>query len=242
MYSRRDFMGSAAVLAGASAISGRAQAAGIPEAATALSSATQPPLPATNGQDYQPVVTLNGWTLPWRMNGAWKEFHLVAEEVTREIAPGMTVTLWGYNGQTPGPTIEAVEGDRVRIYVTNKLPEHTSVHWHGMLVPNGMDGVGGLTQPHIPPGQTFVYEFAIKNSGTFMYHPHADEMVQMAMGMMGSFVIHPREPSLHRVDRDFIFLMQSYDIDPGAYMPKVMTMTEFNLWSWNSRVFPCIDP
>ncbi len=134
-------------------------------------------------------MTLNGWTLPWRMNGDWKEFHLVAEPVVREIAPGMKAHLWGYNGQSPGPTIEAVEGDKVRIFVTNKLPEHTTVHWHGMLLPNGMDGVGGLTQPHIKPGKTFVYEFVLQKSGTFMYHPHADEMVQMAMGMMGFFVI-----------------------------------------------------
>jgi FtsP/CotA-like multicopper oxidase with cupredoxin domain len=75
--------------------------------------------------------------------------------------------------------------DKVRIFVTNKLPEHTTIHWHGMLLPNGMDGVGGLTQPHIEPGKTFVYEFAIKASGTFMYHPHCDEMVQIVMGMMG---------------------------------------------------------
>src|ERR1700729_1966626 len=101
--------------------------------------------------------------------------------VEREFAPGMTVHLWGYNGQSPGPTIECVEGDKVRIFVTNKLPEHTTVHWHGMLVPNGMDGVGGVTQPHIEPGKTFVYEFQLKASGTFMYHPHSDEMVQMGM-------------------------------------------------------------
>jgi hypothetical protein len=105
-----------------------------------------------------------------------------------------------------------------------------------------MDGVGGLTQPQIKPGQTFVYEFAIRKSGTFMYHPHADEMVQMAMGMMGSIIVHPRDPNLHRVDRDFVFLMSTYDIDPGSYLPKVTTMTEFNMWTWNSRVFPGIDP
>jgi manganese oxidase len=202
----------------------------------------QPPLVPASGPAYQPVVTLNGWTLPWRMNGDWKEFHLVAEPVLREIAPGMKAHLWGYNGQSPGPTLECVEGDKVRIFVTNKLPEHTTVHWHGMLVPNGMDGVGGLTQPQIKPGQTFVYEFVIKKSGTFMYHPHADEMVQMAMGMMGFFVVHPRDPSQYRVDRDFVFLMSTYDIDPGSYLPKVMTMTDFNLWTWNSRVFPGIDP
>jgi FtsP/CotA-like multicopper oxidase with cupredoxin domain len=242
MYSRRDFVGSAAVLAGAGALSARSRAAGLPEAASAVSPATQPPLAARNGQNYQPVVTLNGWTLPWRLSGDWKEFHLVAEPVMREMAPGMQARLWGYNGQSPGPTIEAVEGDQVRIFVTNKLPEHTTVHWHGMPVPNGMDGVGGLTQPAIEPGKTFVYEFVLKRSGTFMYHPHADEMVQMAMGMMGSFIVHPRDPQLHRVDRDFVFIMSSFDIDPGSSLPKVMTMTDFDLWAWNTRVFPGIDP
>jgi FtsP/CotA-like multicopper oxidase with cupredoxin domain len=152
----------------------------------------------------------------------------------------MKAHLWGYNGQSPGPTIECVEGDRVRVFVTNKLPEHTTVHWHGVLLPSGMDGVGGLTQPHIPPGKTFVYEFAMKKSGTFMYHPHSDEMVQMAMGMMGSLVVHPKDPSFNRVDRDFVFIINAYDIDPGSYVPRVATMTEFNLWTWNSRAFPGI--
>jgi FtsP/CotA-like multicopper oxidase with cupredoxin domain len=111
----------------------------------------QPPLFPSSGPEYRPVVTLNGWTLPWRMKGGWKEFHLIAEPVVREFAPGMKVRLWGYNGQSPGPTIEAVEGDKVRVFVTDKLPEHTTIHWHGVLLPNGMDGIGGLTQPHISP-------------------------------------------------------------------------------------------
>jgi FtsP/CotA-like multicopper oxidase with cupredoxin domain len=241
MLSRRNLITSAAVLAGASAVSGRVQAAAVPEAPRTETNTMQPPLFPTTGQEYQPVVTLNGWTLPWRMNGDWKEFHLVAEPVVREIAPGMKAHLWGYNGQSPGPTIEAVEGDKVRIFVTNKLPEHTTVHWHGMLLPSGMDGVGGLTQPHIKPGKTFVYEFVLQKSGTFMYHPHADEMVQMAMGMMGFFVVHPRDPNFMRVDRDFVFLLSAFLIDPGAYVPKVNEMTDFNLWTWNSRVFPGID-
>src|SRR6202049_933501 len=242
MLSRRNFLCTATVLAIATAISGRVQAANTPEAPFMNKATMKPPLHPTSGPDYNPVVTLNGWTLPWRMNGDWKEFHLVAEPVEREFAEGMKAYLWGYNGQAPGPTIEAVEGDKVRIFVTNRVPEHTTVHWHGMLVPNGMDGVGGLTQPHINPGKSFVYEFAVNRSGTFMYHPHADEMVQMAMGMMGFLVVHPRDPDLHRVDRDFVFLMSSYDIDPGSYVPKVATMTEFNLWTWNTRVFPGIDP
>jgi FtsP/CotA-like multicopper oxidase with cupredoxin domain len=129
----------------------------------------------------------------------------------------------------------------VRIFVTNRLPEHTTIHWHGILLPNGMDGVGGLTQPQIPVGKTFVYEFQMKKSGTFMYHPHADEMVQMAMGLMGFLVVHPKDPKFMPVDRDFVFLMNAYDIDPGSATPKVATMMDFNLWSWNSRVFPGID-
>jgi manganese oxidase len=242
MLSRRNFLtGSAVAVVGAAMVSGRAQAAAIPEAPSTSSPTMQPPLAPTNGQDYQPVVTLNGWTLPWRMNGEWKEFHLVAEPVVREIAPGMKANLWGYNGQTPGPTIEAVEGDKVRIFVTNKLPEHTTVHWHGMLIPNGMDGVGGLTQPHIPVGKTFVYEFELKDSGTFMYHPHSDEMVQMAMGMMGTFVVHPKDPAFRRVDRDFAFVMSAYRFDPGTSLPKVAEMTDFNIWTFNARVFPGID-
>jgi len=240
--SRRDLVGTSGLaLLGAAAISGRVQAQSIPEAPTITTNTMQPPIYPKSGPDYQPVVTLNGWTVPWRQNGDWKEFHLVAEPVEREMASGMIARLWGYNGQSPGPTIEAVEGDKVRIFVTNKLPEHTTIHWHGMLLPNGMDGVGGLTQPHIKPGKTFVYEFELRKSGTFMYHPHADEMVQMAMGMMGMFVVHPLDPKSYRVDRDFVFIMSAYDIDPGTYLPKVAEMTDFNLWAWNSRVFPGID-
>ncbi len=239
--SRRSFLSSTGALLGAALVT-KAQAAAIPEAPSQAHATTQPPLVPTAGPDYNPVVTLNGWSLPWRMKSGWKEFHLVAEPVVREIAPGMKANLWGYNGQSPGPTIEVVEGDKVRIFVTNKLPEHTSIHWHGQRLPNGMDGVTGLTQPGIKPGQTYVYEFVAQRPGTFMYHPHADEMMQMAMGMMGFWVTHPKDPSLHRVDRDFVFLLSAYDIDPGSYTPKVSTMLEFSMWTWNSRSFPGIDP
>ncbi len=242
MVSRRDFIRTAGATVLGAGIVSKAGAASVPEAPMSKSAETMPPLVPPNGRPYNPVVTLNGWTLPWRMNQGWKEFHLLAEPVVREMAEGMNAHLWGYNGQSPGPTIECVEGDKVRIFVTNKLREHTTVHWHGILLPNGMDGVGGLTQPQIPPGKTFVYEFQMTKSGTFMYHPHADEMIQMAMGMYGSLVVHPKNPNHYKVDRDFIFVMTAYDIDPGSYTPRVNTMTDFNMWTWNSRVFPGIDP
>ncbi|MEZ0000031.1 multicopper oxidase family protein [Sinorhizobium fredii] len=241
MFNRRQLLGASAALV-SSAAWAKTSNMGLPEAAVMETAETQPPLKPTSGPDYNPVVTLNGWTLPYRMNNGVKEFHLVAEPVEREMAEGMTAYLWGYNGQSPGPTIEAVEGDRVRIFVTNKLPEHTTIHWHGMILPSGMDGVGGLTQPHIPVGKTFVYEFDLVKSGTFMYHPHSDEMVQMAMGMMGMFIIHPKDTKFMPVDRDFVFLLNAYDIDPGSYVPRIMEMTDFNMWCWNSRVFPDISP
>jgi FtsP/CotA-like multicopper oxidase with cupredoxin domain len=240
---RRAFLAGAAFSAVAASSVSRVALAALPEPVIQTSAGTAAPLAPPTGRPYRPVVTLNGWTCPWRMNNGVKEFHLVAEPVEREIAPGMVARLWGYNGQSPGPTIEVVEGDHLRIFVTNRLPEHTTIHWHGQRLPNGMDGVGGLTQPQIPVGKTFVYEFVARRPGTFMYHPHADEMTQMAMGMMGLWITHPKgtHPLIREVERDFCFLLNAYDIEPGASVPRVNTMLEFNLWTWNSRAFPGID-
>ncbi len=198
--------------------------------------------PGMPGRDYTPVITPNSVPLPWHIVDGVKVFHLVAEPVTHEFAPGLISQCWGYNGRTIGPTIEAVEGDRVRIYVTNKLPTATTVHWHGILGPNGMDGVTGLTQPAIEPGQTFKYEFPLRQNGTFMYHPHRDEMTQQAMGMMGMFIIHPRGGEERRVDRDFVLLTSEWRIDAGTRRPNPNEMVEFNLFTFNSKAFPATDP
>jgi FtsP/CotA-like multicopper oxidase with cupredoxin domain len=245
---RRSFFAGAAATAVVATSVNRVALAAIPEAVQQTSADTAGPWTPSGvtgaGRPYNPVVTLNGWTAPWRMNNGVKEFHLVAEPVVREMAPGFIVNMWGYNGQSPGPTIEVVEGDKVRIYVTNRLPEHTTIHWHGQRLPNGMDGVGGVNQPAIPPGKTFVYEFEAKRPGTFMYHPHADEMVQMAMGMMGFWVTHPRQkhPLIEDVQRDYCFLLNAFDVEPGSMTPQINTMLDFNIWSFNSRVFPAISP
>jgi manganese oxidase len=230
---REMLLGSAATLmAGAFPRAGSAQAVEpAPIRATA----------ADGTPDYVPVVTPNCRTLGWRMRDGVKEFHLIAEEVEHEFAPGTRIKAWGYNGSSPGPTIEAVEGDRVRIYVTNRLGEHTSLHWHGLLVPSGMDGLTGLSQPPIRPGETFVYEFTLQQHGTHMYHPHADEMVQMAMGMMGMFIIHPRVPLQPRVDRDYAILLHNWAVHPGTYRPDPSVMQDFDLWTMNGKVFPAIE-
>jgi FtsP/CotA-like multicopper oxidase with cupredoxin domain len=229
MLTRRDaLISSAAALAGGAALLRAGEAAAKPAA----------PSP---GGAHGPVIVPNGATLPWKMVDGAKQFHLVAEPVKREFAPGMIVNCWGYNGVTPGPVIECVEGERVRILVTNKLPERTSVHWHGALLPNGMDGVAGLTQPHILPGETYAYEFTLRQHGTLMYHPHSDEMTQMALGMMGFFVVHPRQES-PRVDRDFAIMLHEWFVPPGAYTPNPNVMLDFNLFTFNSRVWPGTAP
>lgn len=200
----------------------------------------RPPVVAPGGQ--VAVQTPNGTTLPWRLVDGVKVGHLVAMPVQHQFTAGLEADCWGYNGGTPGPTIEAVEGDRVRLYVTNRLPEPTTVHWHGLIVPNGMDGVGGLNQRPIPPGQTFVYEFTLDRPGTFMYHPHFDEMTQMALGMMGMIVVHPRRPVGARVDRDFALLTHEWKIQPGVRRPDPNEMSEFNVLTFNSRAFPGTAP
>jgi FtsP/CotA-like multicopper oxidase with cupredoxin domain len=199
--------------------------------------------PGVPGRDYQPTITPNGATLPWKIVDGVKVYHLIAEEVDHEFAPGMRARCWGYNGRVHGPTIEAVEGDHVRVYVTNKLKAPTTVHWHGVYLPNGMDGVGGLNQRSIAPGETFRYEWTFKQHGTLMYHSHHDEMTQMAMGMLGMIVVHPRRPPAgYRVDRDFVLMLSEWKIDPGAKRPDPNEMTDFNTLTFNAKAFPGTAP
>lgn len=187
------------------------------------------------------VITPNVKNLPWKMENGVKVFHLIAEPVKQEFAKGLVVNAWGYNGGTPGPTIEAVEGDRVRILVTNKLKEATTIHWHGLLVPNSQDGVSGLNQKPIMPGETFTYEFTLKQQGTYMYHPHFDEMIQIAMGMMGFFIIHPKEPEKEPVDRDFAIFSHQWYLPAGGFTPNPLLMSDFNYFTFNGRIFPATD-
>ncbi len=251
MVTRREALLSTAVAAGGAALLTPARAraefavSGNRAWEASYSGTKQPAQlpPGQPGRDYQPVVTPNGAALAWQVVDGVKVFHLVAEEVEHEMAPGLTARCWGYNGRVHGPTIEAVEGDRVRIYVTNKLAAPTSVHWHGVFVPNGMDGVAGLTQRAIAKGETFKYEFTLRQHGTFMYHPHHDEMTQMAMGMMGMIVVHPRKaPPEYRVDRDFVLLLSEWRIKPGTNRPDPLEMTDFNVLTFNARAFPGTEP
>jgi len=239
--SRRGFLArsTSAAFAGAALVRPTVARRATTLSASELASSLPPGIP---GRDYRPTITPDGATLPFRVVDGVKVFHLVVEDVEHEFAPGMRVQAWGYNGRVHGPTIEAVEGDRVRIYVTNRLDVPTSVHWHGLLLPNGMDGVGGMTQRPIQTGETFRYEFTLRQHGTYMYHSHHDEMTQMAMGLMGLFVIHPRHPSEPPPDRDYAYLLSEWRVDPGARRPDANEMTDFNVLTLNAKIAPATSP
>lgn len=257
MMTRRNFVASAAAAAGTAVAVKVAGQANVPQPdqpreQRAGASRDKPLMeridpkpshpPGQAGRDYTPIITPNNVALPWKVVDGVKVFHLIPEPVRHEFAPGLVANCWGYNGHVHGPTIEAVEGDRVRIYVTNRLPAPTSVHWHGILLPNGMDGVAGLNQKVIPPGETFRYEFTLRQHGTHMYHSHHDEMTQIALGQMGLFIIHPRNPEGPRPDRDFAFLLNEWKIVVGTSRPDPNEMTDFNIFTFNAKAFPGTAP
>ena len=139
------------------------------------------------------------------------------DERSIKIAPGQArltgqdgpvTAVWTYDGTIPGPTLRLRQGRSVRIAVHNGLEEDTTVHWHGIRLPNAMDGVPGLTQPPIKPGETFVYEFTPPDAGTFWYHPHADSLAQLGRGLAGPLIVEEAEPVA--VDRDLLWLLQDW--------------------------------
>ncbi len=148
------------------------------------------------------------------------------------------IKCWGYNGSTPGPTIEATEGDRVRIILQNELPEPTSIHWHGIELPNNQDGAAPETQRPVMPGETYTYEFTLYQSGTLMYHSGHNVMRQDHMGLNGTFVIHPKQYENH-IDKDFVIMLQQWAIPPGSEYLNLVTM-DFNWFTFNGHAAPNI--
>jgi manganese oxidase len=183
--------------------------------------------------------------LPFTVENGVKVFHLTAEVVRRELlpaspmGPARMMNAWGYNGSVPGPTIEVNEGDRVRIIFHNKLPEDTTVHWHGLEVPIAMDGTPYISQPMVKPGGMFVYEFTLHQNGTFFYHSHG--AMQEMMGMIGLFIIHPKQPHQPRVDKDFGLILQEWALLPANDTPNTMAM-EFNWLTINGKAAPATTP
>jgi FtsP/CotA-like multicopper oxidase with cupredoxin domain len=170
--------------------------------------ATPKVAPAFTGAGGEKDLTDGEKLATYTMDNGVKVFHLDAKPVQWEVTKGVYKTAWAYNGSVPGPQIRVNQGDRVRIIVKNDLPEGTTVHWHGLEVPNNMDGVPMVTQDPIQPGQTFTYEFTVNQTGTFMYHSHEDDLKQVGMGLYGAIVVLPKgETELPNVQSDFVFMV-----------------------------------
>ena len=219
--------------------------------------------PPLMGKQMGVVHTLNIPPLGYTMDGNVKVFHLIAQPVKRLLTDGRLpddsiikpayrsvfgmhhmgvpkeVKLWGYNGQVPGPTLEATVGERIRIVLKNELPEPTSIHWHGLEVPNEMDGAGGVTQQPVQPGGTFVYEFTLHQVGTYMYHTGFNMMKQDGMGLGGFFVIHPKGYT-RKIQMDVAIMLQAFALEPGNDRPNLVTM-DFNWFTFNAKVAPDIE-
>ncbi len=185
------------------------------------------------------VVTTDVPDLPFEVVDGWKVFHLRAEPVRREIVPGKTIDLWGFNGSAPGPTIQVTQGDKVRIHLENRLPEPTSIHWHGFEDQIRYDGMPNISQPAVPPGGSFTYEFEIHQTGTFFYHSHM--AMQEMVGLLGGFIMHPREAHTPAADHDFLLHLQEYAVLPSSTVPNSMNM-EYNWLVLNGRSGPAPTP
>ena len=141
-----------------------------------------------------------------------RELTLTASEFDHELMPGVDVRVWGYNGTMPGPEIRVTEGDTLRVTLRNELPVPTTIHWHGLNVPNAMDGVAGLNQAPVEPGGEFVYEFVATPAGTRWYHSHTDPAFQVAMGLYGALIVEPRRPAA-AYDREHPLVLAEWDAE-----------------------------
>jgi FtsP/CotA-like multicopper oxidase with cupredoxin domain len=182
-------------------------------------------------------------TLEPKLEGGVKVFDLTASVIRWNILPDVTVEAYAYNGQVPGPRIRVTEGDRVRIRVKNDLPEPTTVHWHGLILPNEMDGPANITQPPIPPGGEYTYEFTTEQAGTFFYHTHANADRQQALGLYGALIIDPKVPSPGtQADLEYVILMQEWLVREGlTYPAMLMEGTLPNFFTFNGKAYPATD-
>ena len=208
-------------------------------AVSQLASAQQVRAPETATSAPPSVLTPDIEDLPFTIDNGVKVFNLIAEPVKQTVIPGRTFDLWGFNGSAPGPTIQANEGERVRIVFDNHLPEPTGIHWHGLEIPIEMDGVPGIGQKPVMPGERFVYEFELHQNGTFFYHSHM--AMQEMVGMLGGFIIHPKTPYAPRVDKDYLIALQEYAVLPNSTIPNSMNM-EFNWLTFNGKAGPASTP
>src|ERR1700689_5251421 len=204
--------------------------------------ASNPHVHRAHAEDTSPgprVIPPDVPDLPFELDGNAKVFRPTSEVVKRKIAPFKTIDAWGYNGSSPGPTIQINQGERVRVIFENRLPESTTVHWHGLEIPIEQDGVPWISQKPIPPGEKFTYEFTVHQEGTFFYHAHS--AMQEMLGQIGLFIAHPEKPYKPRVDHDYAIVLQEWAVLPSNSVPNSAGM-EFNWLTFNGVSAPAIHP
>ena len=184
--------------------------------------------------------TLGGQPLNYSLDGGVKVFELTAQAVRWPILTDVYVTAWTYNGTVPGPMIRVTEGDQVRITLKNELPDATSIHWHGLPVPNNMDGVPPFTQKAIEPGETFTYEFTATPAGAYMYHSHVDTDKQIPIGLYAPFIVEPTTPAAAQPAVDETLMLGEWTIGPNGetYPTMPMAGSEPNYFTINGKSFP----
>ena len=177
--------------------------------------------------------------LGYIMDKGTKVFNLMAAPVRWPILKDTTVTAWAYNGMVPGPLIRAINGDKVRIIIKNNLPEPTTIHWHGIQVPNNMDGIPNETQKPIQPGESFTYEFMAKPAGTYWYHSHFDSDKQISVGLSGAFIIDPVGGIASKPAIDKVFMLNEWRvIDGQTYAAMPATGMDANFFTINGKAYP----
>lgn len=197
--------------------------------ATALANADAMDAMHEKGIKAFPAKTVGAGNQPMkpRIEKGVKVFEITAKKVQWETQPGTTVEAWAYNDQVPGPQIRVTEGDRVRVILHNELPESTAVHFHGLELPNDMDGVPFITQPPVKPGQSFTYEFTVPNAGSHMYHSHHNAAKQVGLGLLGAFIVEPKAKAAHdNADVDEVLILND-----GAHG-----------YTFNGKSFPATQP
>lgn len=186
-----------------------------------------PPLKETN--EIKPTGQVKSFTLDIRP-GKW------------ELVKGTTVEAITVNGTIPGPEIRVKEGDTIRVTVKNNLQEETSIHWHGLHLPNNMDGVPPLTQQGIKPGESYTYEFLANHAGTFMYHSHLNSVEQVDKGLYGPLVIDPQKPEEQpKYDKDITWMLSGWNVNEGDAGHGSGNM-DYNYWTINGKAFPDSQP